>query len=253
LGARSSLSVGIACAIVGFVVGIAQSTSLSAVFAQNIVRLSGGVLFFALFFTMIASIISSMGLPATAVYIVVITVVIEALMKMGIADFPAHMFVFYFGILSNVTPPVALASYTAAGISGGTPWEVGWTAFRITMPGFIIPYMFVYEPALLLEGSGFAGAFFPFLAAMAAVFAMSVAGEGYLFNRITLYERIIMFVSAALLAFPGAIGPALGEWLGGEMVLTGWPVAAAGVLLLSLGVASQWVRRRDKTLEVSGA
>ena len=253
LGARSSLSVGIACAIVGFVVGVAQSTSLSAVFAQNIVHLSGGVLFFALFFTMIASIISSMGLPATAVYIVVITVVIEALMKMGITDFPAHMFVFYFGILSNVTPPVALASYTAAGISGGTPWEVGWTAFRITMPGFIIPYMFVYEPALLLEGSGFVGAFFPFLAALAAVFAMSIAGEGYLFNRITPYERIIMFVSAGLLAFPGVISPVVGAWLGGGMALAAWPVAAAGVLLLGLGVASQWIRRRDVALEIGGA
>ncbi len=253
LGARSSLSVGIACAIVGFVVGVAQSTSLSAVFAQNIVRLSGGVLFFALFFTMIAAIVSSMGLPATAVYIVVITVVIEALMKMGITAFPAHMFVFYFGILSNVTPPVALASYTAAGISGGTPWEVGWTAFRITMPGFIIPYMFVYEPALLLESSGIGGAVFPFMAALAAVFAMSIAGEGYLFNRITLYERIVMFVSAGLLAFPGVISPVVGAWLGREMVLTAWPVTAAGVVLLGLGVTSQWSRRRDAALEVSGA
>ena len=154
---------------------------------------------------------------------------------------------------NTVTPPVALASYTAAGISGGTPWEVGWTAFRITMPGFIIPYMFVYEPALLLEGSGFAGAFFPFMAALGAVFAMSIAGEGYLFNRITLYERIIMFVSAGLLAFPGVISPVVGAWLGVEMVLAAWPVTAAGVLLLGMGITSQWIRRRDTSLEMSGA
>jgi len=253
LGSRSSLNVGIACAIVGFVVGVAQSTSLSAVFAQNIVHLSGGVLFFALFFTMIAAIISSMGLPATAVYIVVITVVIEALTKMGITNFPAHMFVFYFGILSNVTPPVALASYTAAAISGGTPWEVGWTAFRITMPGFIIPYMFVYEPALLLEGSGFGGAIIPFMAAIVAVFAMSIAGEGYLFNRITLYERIAMFASAGLLAFPGVIGPVVGTWLGGEVGLTAWLVTAGGLVLLGLGLTSQWLRWRDETFKVSEA
>ena len=248
IGVRASVPVSVACAIVGFIIGVAQSTSLSAVFAQNIVYLSGGVLLFGLLFTMVAALVSSLGLPATAVYIVVITVVIETLKNLGVSDFPAHMFVFYFGILSNVTPPVALASYTAAAICGATPWEVGWTGFRLTLAGFIIPFMFVYQPMLLMEGAVFPDVLFYVTGAVLAVFAIAVAGEGFLWQRFTILERVVMLGSSVFFAFPGVIAPKLNAWFGGTTSGSPWPVAAVGAALLFTGVVSQWIRKSRNAL-----
>jgi TRAP-type uncharacterized transport system fused permease subunit len=196
---------------------------------------------------MVAALISSLGLPATAVYIVVVTVVIETLKNLGITDFPAHMFVFYFGILSNVTPPVALASYTAAAICGATPWKVGWTAFRLTLAGFIIPFMFVYQPMLLMEGAVFPDVLFYTAGAALAVFAIAVAGEGFLWRHFTIFERVVIFGSSIFFAFPTIIGPKLNVWIGGTASGSIWPAAAAGAALLLVGVASQWMRRGRDT------
>ncbi len=202
-GARGSLSVGIACTIVGFVVGVATTTSLGQMFAANIMALSHNILFFALIFTMIAAIITSMGLPATACYIVIVVVAAPALINMGVSELQAHMFVFYFGILSNITPPVALASYTAAGISGGSPSRVAWTGLRLTLTGFIIPYMFVYSPQLLLQNVEFPSILITIGTAVIGVFLLATSGEAYLLIRMAFYERILFFVAAFLTIFPG--------------------------------------------------
>lgn len=202
-GARGSLTVGIACTIVGFVVGVATTTSLGQMFAANILALSHNILFFALIFTMLAAIITSMGLPATACYIVIVVVAAPALINMGVSELQAHMFVFYFGILSNITPPVALASYTAAGISGGSPSKVGWTGFRLTLTGFIIPYMFVYSPQLLLQNVEFPSIIITIVTAIIGVFLLAISGEGYLLIPMTFYERILFFIAAFLTIFPG--------------------------------------------------
>ncbi len=202
-GARGSLSVGIACTIVGFVVGVATTTSLGQMFAANIMALSHNILFFALFFTMIAAIITSMGLPATACYIVIVVVAAPALINMGVSEIQAHMFVFYFGILSNITPPVALASYTAAGISGGSPSRVAWTGLRLTLTGFIIPYMFVYSPQLLLQNVEFPSIIITLVTALIGVFLLAASGEAYLLIRMAFYERILFFAAAFLTIFPG--------------------------------------------------
>ena len=202
-GARGSLSVGIACTIVGFVVGVATTTSLGQMFAANIMALSHNILFFALIFTMIAAIITSMGLPATACYIVIVVVAAPALINMGVSELQAHMFVFYFGILSNITPPVALASYTAAGISGGSPSRVAWTGLRLTLTGFIIPYMFVYSPQLLLQNVEFPSILITIVTAVIGVFLLATSGEAYLLIRMAFYERILFFVAAFLTIFPG--------------------------------------------------
>ena len=202
-GARGSLSVGIACAIVGFVVGVATTTSLGQMFAANIMALSHNILFFALIFTMLAAIITSMGLPATACYIVIVVVAAPALINMGVSELQAHMFVFYFGILSNITPPVALASYTAAGVSGGSPSKVAWTGLRLTLTGFIIPYMFVYSPQLLLQNVQFPSILITILTAFIGVFLLATSGENYLIIRMAFYERILFFIAAFLTIFPG--------------------------------------------------
>ncbi|MBW1695432.1 MAG: TRAP transporter fused permease subunit [Deltaproteobacteria bacterium] len=202
-GARGSLSVGIACAIVGFVVGVATTTSLGQMFAANIMALSHNILFFALVFTMLAAIITSMGLPATACYIVIVVVAAPALINMGVSELQAHMFVFYFGILSNITPPVALASYTAAGVSGGSPSKVAWTGLRLTLTGFIIPYMFVYSPQLLLQDVQFPSIIVTILTAFIGVFLLATSGESYLIIRMAIYERVLFFIAAFLTIFPG--------------------------------------------------
>jgi len=154
-GALTVLGPGIACVACGIIVGVVTITGVGQVFAYNILALSHNLLFLALFFTMITSIFLSMGLPATACYIVVATVCAPALMRMGVAPIVAHFFVFYFGCFSNLTPPVALASYTAAGIAGANPTKVAWTGLRLVSVAFIIPYVAVYDPQLLLQNVQF--------------------------------------------------------------------------------------------------
>jgi TRAP-type uncharacterized transport system fused permease subunit len=122
---------------------------------------------------------------------------------MGVSELQAHMFVFYFGILSNITPPVALASYTAAGVSGGAPSKVAWTGLRLTLTGFIIPYMFVYSPQLLLQNVQFPSILVTLLTAFIGVFLLATSGENYLIIRMALYERILFFIAAFLTIFPG--------------------------------------------------
>ena len=148
-GSRSALSALIACVAAGIIVGVCNMTALGTTVTYNIISLSGGNLFIALLLTAVASIILSMGLPATACYIVVATVVAPALVNMGCNLFSAHFFVFYFSCLSNITPPVAIASYTAAGIAHAKPWMVGVKSMAIAAPGFLIPFMFAYQPMLV--------------------------------------------------------------------------------------------------------
>jgi len=136
-GARGAIVVGIACAACGFIVGVAAMTGIGSVIAHNIVQISGGNIFPALLLVMVACIVLSMGLPSTALYIVVAVTAAPALEKAGVLPLAAHFFVFWFGALSNVTPPVALASYTAAAIAGDDPMKTGWTGLKLTFAEFL--------------------------------------------------------------------------------------------------------------------
>src|SRR5690625_3353438 len=150
LGARQSLTVVIACAVVGIIIGVVSLTSFGTVMTASIQSLGAGSLFLTLFFTMIASMILGMGLPSIPAYIITATMTAPALASFGVPVLVAHMFVFYFGIFANVTPPVALAAFAGAGISGGNPMTTGFQALKLSLAGFIIPYLFVYEPSLLM-------------------------------------------------------------------------------------------------------
>jgi TRAP-type uncharacterized transport system fused permease subunit len=144
-----------------------------------------------------------MGLPTTACYIITATIAAPALLKMGVAPLAAHMFVYYFACLSNLTPPVAIASYGAAGLSGQNPSEVGWAGFRIALAGFVIPFTFLYAPALLFVNSTIPEVALASLTALIGVVAAAAAVQGYIFAPINIALRVLLFAAACLLIFPG--------------------------------------------------
>jgi len=210
-GVNASVSAVMACITAGIIVGIASMTGIGQVVSYNIVNLSGNILFFALFLTGTASLILSMGLPATACYIIVGTVVAPALVRMGASPLSAHMFVFYFSCLSNITPPVAIASFTAAGIAQAKPVKVAWLSMMIAAPGFIIPFLFVYNPVLLLGTDPFSfGTFWAFATACVGVVFMAVAGTGYFFLPLSGVSRLALFLGACLTLVPGWLSDFVG-------------------------------------------
>lgn len=202
-GARGAIVVGMACAACGFIVGVAAMTGVGSVIAHNIISISGGTIFFALIMVMVACIVLSMGLPSTALYIIVAVTAAPALKKAGILPLAAHFFVFWFGALSNVTPPVALASYTAAAIAGDDPMKTGWTGLKLTLAGFIIPFIFAYSPILLMENFSLLRAGLAFATGMLGVFSLAIAAENYYAKQLNIIERILFFAGALLLIKPG--------------------------------------------------
>ena len=202
-GARKAVQVGLACACCGFIVGVAAMTGIGSVVAYNIFQLAYGSLHIALLLIMGASIILSMGLPSTACYIVVATVAAPALIKMEVLPLAAHFFVFYFGCLSNITPPVALASYTAAGLSGGNPTRVAWNGLKLAIAGFLVPFLYVYNPMLLLEGVKITPFILSIITGGIGVVCLGIAAMGYFGKSLLIYERLLVFTGAVLLAFSG--------------------------------------------------
>ena len=209
-GARSSVGVGIACAVVGNIIGITSLTGLGLTLGDNIVSLAGGSMMLTLALTMVVSIILGMGLPTTACYIVAAATCAPALIKLKVPALAAHMFVFYFACLSNLTPPVALAAYTGAGIAGANPSQVGWTAFRLSVAGFIVPYIFVTSPVLLLSG-GTMGEFA--LAAVTGVIgtiALGAAVQGHYAGPLNVVQRAVLMAGSLALLVPGISTDLLG-------------------------------------------
>jgi len=209
-GSRSALSALIACIAAGLIVGVCNMTALGTTVTYNIVSLAGGNPFWALVLTAIASIILSMGLPATACYIIVATVVAPALIKMGISPFSAHFFVFYFSCLSNITPPVAIASYTAAGIAKATPWEVGLKSMMIAAPGFLVPFLFAYEPMLLAQNIVLVDFIRIMFTSIIGVVFLAASGAGQLRIKLPIFIRLMYGVGSLLLIVPTLLTDIIG-------------------------------------------
>ncbi len=194
---RSVLEIAATTAAAGIIIGILSLTGLGLKAASIIISFSGESLFLALFLSMIICIILGLGLPTIAAYAMVASVVPLALVKLGVSELAAHMFIFYFCVLATITPPVAMASFAAAAIAQARLWEVGWTAFRYGLAGFIIPYMFVFGEGLLLRGS-LTDITLSTVSAIVGVIMLAFAMEGwmYLFGRISWVERFFLFVAA---------------------------------------------------------
>ncbi len=208
-GARNMLPVAAACACAGIVVGIINLTGLGLKFTSFILFIAGDSLVPALIFTMVAGIILGMGLPTTAAYIVQAALLIPALIKLGVPVIAAHLFVFYFAIISAITPPVAMAVYAAAGISGSNIWKTGLAAMKAGATGFIVPFMFVYGPSLLLLGSPM-GILTTVFSASIGVVLLSAGLMGWLFKEATLLERALLIGGAICLIKPGLMTDAVG-------------------------------------------
>jgi TRAP-type uncharacterized transport system fused permease subunit len=174
-----------------------------------LIELSGGNLLALLSLTMIASLILGMGLPTVACYIILAVLVAPALVKMGVAPMAAHLFIFYFGMLSNITPPVALAAYAAAGIAETDPFRTGYAATRLGLAGFILPFMFVYGPAMLMIGSLWE-VVLAFISGIVGVCALAAGIQGYFWGRTNLLQRGALLVAAPLLIKPGLLTDIMG-------------------------------------------
>ena len=215
--ARSCISLSVAMASAGFIVAVLSMTGIGLILADNIVALSRGSLFLTLILCMVVSIILGMGLPTSACYIIAASIAIPILNKYNVPGLQAHMFVFYYSCLSTVTPPVALASYVAAGLCGASTNEVGWAAFKLALAGFIVPFFFIYSPAMLLIADSNLAIAWGAITGLIGALLLAIAVEGYLYRPISVFLRVLFFVAALTLIHPGlwtdAIGFALG--LGG--------------------------------------
>lgn len=202
--ARNTITVALACAAAGLVIGSFNVTGLGMKLSAFIVEVSGGHLLLALVLTSVVSILMGMGMPTTASYIVVGTMAAPALVKMGLLPLAAHLFVFYFAIISAITPPVALAAYAAAGIAKDEPMRIGFTACRLAMGAFIVPFMYAYSPTLIAVGS-IPHILWNSFTAGVGVTSLAAAMIGYIRKPASVVERLLFLVGALLLIHPGMI------------------------------------------------
>ena len=210
VGARGALGVAIACATAGIIVGVVTLTGLGLKMANGLIDLAGGNLLFTMFFTMITSLILGMGVPTTANYVITATMAAPALVLLGVEKLAAHLFVFYFGIIADITPPVALAAYAGAGIAKANPFDTGVTATKLAIGAFIVPYIFVYNPAMVLIGTT------PFLltqnlvTACGGMFGLGAAMIGFCLAPMSWLERIWFGIAGLMLIDPGAVTDVIG-------------------------------------------
>ncbi|MEB8091141.1 TRAP transporter permease [Mammaliicoccus lentus] len=214
-GAKGSIQVALACASVGIVIATVGMTGVASMLAYNVIDIAGGHLIVILIMVMVTCIVLSFGLPSTALYIVVAVTVAPSLVQAGVEPLAAHFFVFYFGAMSNVTPPVALAAYTGAGIAKADPVKTSWTALRLALPGFIIPFLLVYHPELLLNdattgGLNYGQLIVTILISLVGIYALVTGMGNYLFTKLNILERILFIVFAVMLIFPEIITSIVG-------------------------------------------
>ncbi|MBO8153800.1 TRAP transporter permease [Thermovirga sp.] len=210
MGARGALSVIAACAVAGLIVGTVTLTGLGLKFADLIIALSKGSLYPALVLTMLASIIMGMGMPTTALYIILGSMVAPALVKMNVPIVAAHLFIFYFGCMASVTPPVALSSYLAAAIAKGDAVKTALNGLRLASAAFILPFIFALEPKLLLINASFSSATIATITAILGVVAMASCLENYFFGPLNIFQRILMGIAALAMMYPEIYSDLLG-------------------------------------------
>lgn len=222
-GAKNTLAVAMACACAGIVIGCVTITGLGITFTQVVVALAQNSLVLALVLTALAGIVLGMGMPTTPAYIVMVALLVPAVIKLGAATPAAHMFAFYFAILSAITPPVALAVFAAASLAKADMWASGWAAMRAAAPAYIVPFMFVYEPALLMIGD-WVTSLHATITATLGVILLSAGLFGYLLRPATPWQRVALLAAALLLIKPGWITDLAGAAL--AVVVIGAQIAA---------------------------
>ncbi|MBR5307712.1 MAG: TRAP transporter permease [Clostridia bacterium] len=209
-GIKNTMGVSLACALAGIVAGVVTLTSLGSTLIDVIVPIAQDNLFVALFLTMITCIVLGMGVPTTANYLIMATITAPILTEMGLPLLAAHMFVFYFGIVADITPPVALAAYAGSAIAGSNPLKTGVTATRLAITAFIIPYIFAFNPKMLFIDATVSEVALIIVTSCIGIFALSSALEGYMFRRLKIYEVLPLIVGGLLMIYPGAFSDVIG-------------------------------------------
>jgi TRAP transporter 4TM/12TM fusion protein len=205
-GAKQAIAVGLACAIVGVIIGVLTLTGAASNFAEFVLQVGSKSLFLSLVLTMLVCLVLGMGIPTIPNYIITSAIAAPALLKLGVPLIVSHMFVFYFGIMADLTPPVALAAFAAASIAKAPPMKIGWKATHVAIAGFVIPYMAIYDPALMLQpppGGGTLSAVAAIYVIAKAILAIGLWGGAaigyFLRGPLAWPERIVAFVAASLL------------------------------------------------------
>ncbi|MEI0697738.1 TRAP transporter permease [Brachyspira intermedia] len=200
--ARNIISVAIACAMAGIIIGVITLTGLGLKIGAGLISISGGIPLLLLFLTMVSSIILGMGVPTTANYLITSTIAASAIIGLGYEPLAAHMFVFYFGIIADVTPPVALAAMAGAAIAKSDPLKTGIKATKLSIGAFIIPYMFIFNPDILMINTTIADVIPILITSLIGMFGVSAGLEGYVFRKCKAYERILFIIAGLLSIYP---------------------------------------------------
>jgi TRAP transporter 4TM/12TM fusion protein len=208
-GGKEAGSVAVPCAVAGVVIGVVINSGLGLKFTDLMIYFSGGVLIITLILVMVAVIILGMGMPTSAAYLLAAILMAPALINLGVTPLAAHMFIFYFAVISMITPPVALAAYAAASIGEADLWETGIAAFKIAIPGFLIPFIFVYDNGLLLKGP-WVEIVWRTLITIIGIIGLAGSIMGYYARRTTLFDRVLLFIGSILLILPEKITDFIG-------------------------------------------
>jgi TRAP transporter 4TM/12TM fusion protein len=221
-GAKNALAVAMACACAGIVIAVVTLSGLGIVFTQFVVGLSKDTLVLALILTMFAGIVLGMGMPTTPAYIIMTALLVPAIIKLGVIAPAAHMFAFYFAVLSAITPPVALAVFAAAGLAKADLWASGWAAVKIGAAGFIVPFMLIYEPALMMIGEWphIIGAF---CTASCGILLFAAGLHGYFLTAANWWQRVLLLGGGLLLIDPGLITDIAGAVIALIVIAVQWP------------------------------
>ena len=207
---KSAVSVGIACAMAGIISGVIMGSGLGYRISSILTSVAGTSMLLLLVLTMVVSLIMGMGVPTTAAYLVLASLVAPTMIQLGIPPLAADMLIFYFGCISSITPPVALAAYAGAGLAGCDPNKTGYKAFRLAFCSFLMPYLFVYNPVLLMEG-GVLDILWSLVTALIGAYLLASGFEGFFFRwSLKWFERPLMILGAVMLIVPGMVTDLVG-------------------------------------------
>ena len=209
-GGQGMITVASACGVAGIIAGTITMTGLANVMINGIVSLAGNQVIIALFLTMLCCIVLGMGVPTTANYCIMAATCAPILVRMGVPPLAAHFFVFYFGIVADLTPPVALAAYAGAAIAQANPMKTAFTATKLAIGAFIVPYVFALNPAMLFIDTTASEVILICITSFAGIFAVSAALEGYMIHKMPWYQRCISAIGGLLLIYPGIVTDVIG-------------------------------------------
>ncbi len=234
-GGKGTITVGAACGVAGIISGTITMTGLANEMINAIVAIAGDKLFIALFLTMLCCIVLGMGVPTTATYCIMAATCAPILTRMGVPILAAHFFVFYFGIVADITPPVALAAYAGSAIAKSNPMRTAYAATKMAVGAFLIPYIFCFNPKILFIDTSFDGSLVvAYITAFIGIVGVASALEGYLLTDMIIIERLLLIVGGIMLIFPGLLTDGL------------------GVAIIAVGVAMQVIRRKNRLQIGSG-